>query len=1275
MLEDLQHRLPRLAEAFRANEDDLAARSMEALLHKLEQQELGIAFCGHISGGKSALINQLIGQDILPSRPTPSSANVVTVRPGTAPAQVHSRQGVVMEFDLQTDLNDVQAHCLDGEQIEHINIHVPFEQCHSAVSLVDTPGINTIDGARRLAEDPALIAADAVFYVMDYNHVQSEVNFRFTKYLKERGKPVFLVINQIDKHCDFELDFSYFKRSSLAGFTAWGIEPDGLFFTSVTEPEHPENQWNALKQQIQALFQHQADVISATVYTAARQLVDDHVRRLANKNADARQADQALLDQCADLEQTIMDYNQLRQKINEQEQRPVLLQEALEAEIRHVIDNARLTPFAVTQLVEKYIESRSPGFKVGFLFSGDKTRKEIEQRQAALYQELQQQASTQLEWHLRDTMAKTAEAQGLTDSAYMEATQAFRVTWEPSLIDSVLRDGATLSQEYVHNFTRDLANAIKAVFRREALALADEAVLAARRQSTAALAILTPQAAPLTEVVEALHRLEKAEQENRREQQRLTAMLSTNVGPIPVLQDLLKFRPELDTSPLSTLGQAIQSGKTEQTSDTTLAASSTGATATTTSAPSTLTPSLSPSRSAEGQSADGPAPSPSNSVLATTAATLRHSAEIIAPLPGFDHLSDALAQRADRLAANRFTVALFGAFSAGKSSVANALLGQMVLPVSPNPTTAAINKILPPTADHPHGSVCVQLKSFEDITTDVINALKACDQEATSLDEALQKIDRLTPMDIHPSAKPHYSFLLAVVRGLRAVREHLGRQLMIHLDEFNDYVASEEKACFVEWIELHYDCPMTRHGIMLVDTPGADSINARHTGVAFDYIKSADAVLFVTYYNSAFSHADRDFLMQLGRVKDTFAMDKMFFLVNAADLAKTGDELQEVVTHVTERVNECGIRNPRIYAVSSQAALLARLAAAGPLTASLAKTYLQRCVSLNAISTGEACPPTAEACPAGKVLTLSGFERLEEDFYHFTLHDLTGIAVTAAQGELQRCLSSLDEMIAAAHSDAGSRRIKRATYEATKGEIHHLLQSARTANETQRLHQEVAELLYYVKQRLFYRFGDIFGRYFNPAVLQDARGAITKKALQHNFSELLLTMERELAQELRATTLRTETYIHRRAEQFSAQLAQQIALKVPQCPLSPYEPQPLQTSALPGDQFAQAAASAASLLGQIKNPKDFFEGSGRHQFRQALEDQLQAPADAYIAAATEQMRTHYSEELQRILATVLHNTGQQIDDYFASLTAALSVDFDVAKAEAIQQELARAILA
>lgn len=149
----------------------------------------------------------------------------------------------------------------------------------------------------------------------------------------------------------------------------------------------------------------------------------------------------------------------------------------------------------------------------------------------------------------------------------------------------------------------------------------------------------------------------------------------------------------------------------------------------------------------------------------------------------------------------------------------------------------------------------------------------------------------------------------------------LGNTRRMSLKDFGQYVAVESRSCFVELAELYFDCPLTRQGITLVDTPGADSIHARHTETAFRYIKEADAVLFVTYYNHAFSRADREFLIQLGRVKDAFAMDKMFFVMNAADLAASAEEQEGVMDYLREQLLGYGIRHPRLFAVSSLLAL------------------------------------------------------------------------------------------------------------------------------------------------------------------------------------------------------------------------------------------------------------------------------------------------------------------------------------------------------------------
>ena len=68
-------------------------------------------------------------------------------------------------------------------------------------------------------------------------------------------------------------------------------------------------------------------------------------------------------------------------------------------------------------------------------------------------------------------------------------------------------------------------------------------------------------------------------------------------------------------------------------------------------------------------------------------------------MPALKHVQQEVIEKRRRVETKQFTVALFGAFSAGKSSFANALLGEKVLPV-PNPTTATINQILPVTEEN-----------------------------------------------------------------------------------------------------------------------------------------------------------------------------------------------------------------------------------------------------------------------------------------------------------------------------------------------------------------------------------------------------------------------------------------------------------------------------------------------------------------------------------------------------------------------------------------------
>ncbi|MCY7476117.1 hypothetical protein, partial [Paenibacillus larvae] len=73
------------------------------------------------------------------------------------------------------------------------------------------------------------------------------------------------------------------------------------------------------------------------------------------------------------------------------------------------------------------------------------------------------------------------------------------------------------------------------------------------------------------------------------------------------------------------------------------------------------------------------------------------------------------------------------------------------------------------------------------------------------------------------------TFLKAVDKGWEETSDHLGEEIRADIEGFSSYVAQEHKSCFVEEIGLHYASLLLEDGVRIVDTPGADSINARHT--------------------------------------------------------------------------------------------------------------------------------------------------------------------------------------------------------------------------------------------------------------------------------------------------------------------------------------------------------------------------------------------------------------------------------------------------------------
>jgi small GTP-binding protein len=1184
------------------------AQKAKQLAIKLQEREYAIAFCGHFSAGKSTMINTLIGENILPSSPIPTSANLVKVKAGEDYAKVYFNEGRPLYYKAPYDYSMVKTYCKNGDEITSIEISKSNTKLVSGTAILDTPGIDSTDDAHRIATESALHLADLVFYCMDYNHVQSEVNFMFTKELTEEGKEVFLVVNQIDKHREEELSFLQFQQSVKESFASWGVKPGRIFYTTLKEPNHPHNELKDLQSFITEKVLMKDQLLELSVSNSLKKLIQEQMVFESNQNKETIEKLEQKLSVLPEDE-----WNSLQAKIVELQRQLDIQMETLKEQKRKlelviidILKNAYLMPFQTRELAEKFLESRQREFKVGLLFSKNKTEQERQSRLQAFSSDMQEKAKSQLEWHLKDAITRFLKQEDINSADLLTKIQEYSVPFTSELLLNAEKKDARLSGEYVLNYTNDVAESLKKLARRELEPFMEDFL---KIQG----AKVSSRASKWEEELKVIKEFDHAwsELKNIMDSQQKSKNIMDHIVTESIKCDEIS---DQEIEKLLTLNEEFEiMTSTEKNRD--VAVDPTKKVEKTQVAPTEEVP----SRQAGLQVRD-------------VVTKLKSAANLLHDIPGFKTNSEELTLTSERLANRGFTIALFGAFSAGKSSFANALIGQKLLPVSPNPTTAAINKIMPVTEENKHGLVKVKFKSAENLLEEVKRSLHLFELSARSLDHAVQVIQSIDPTNtlLDVQGKVHYSFLTAFIRGYEFAKSHFGDTLQTQLEEFADYVAKEEKSCFVESIELYYDCELTRHGITLVDTPGADSINARHTGVAFDYIKNSDAILFVTYYNHAFSKADREFLIQLGRVKDTFSMDKMFFLVNAIDLARDEEEVQEVLGYVSEQLIQYGIRMPHVYPVSSILGLKEKL----------------------------------EVIQEGSRLT-----QFEERFYSFIEHDLTEIALYSALSDLNRVNHVLQAFIHNAKLNREKKESYLLTLQDQETAIENLLLSDdHEKNIQKRLNVETDELAFYIKQRVFYRFNDFFKEAFNPSLLKDD-GRSMKQALQRGLEEFLTSIGYDFAQELRATSLRIESFIEKLLVEVEQLVEGSIAEINKDISFQSYEKRAWKSIEFNNAFENLEAALFKKALSYFKNPKSFFERNEKRLMMEELEAILSPLANSYVEEGSDRLKEHYQE----VMHTEIHQLKEQISreclDYYEGLRAALSDETSISILEETEIKL------
>ncbi|GAB5519754.1 MAG: dynamin family protein [Rhodothermales bacterium] len=120
-------------------------------------------------------------------------------------------------------------------------------------------------------------------------------------------------------------------------------------------------------------------------------------------------------------------------------------------------------------------------------------------------------------------------------------------------------------------------------------------------------------------------------------------------------------------------------------------------------------------------------------------------------------------------------------------------------------------------------------------------------------------------------------------------------------------------------VERRYPSPMLKH-LELVDTPGTNSIIKQHQELTEAFVPRADLVLFVTSYDRPLTDSESQFLHFLREVWGK----RLVFVLNKADLARSADDLRQVINHIRSNAQELMHFEPEIFPVSAEQAYAAK---------------------------------------------------------------------------------------------------------------------------------------------------------------------------------------------------------------------------------------------------------------------------------------------------------------------------------------------------------------
>lgn len=822
--------------------------TINQVIKKVYLNQYTASFVGHFSAGKSTLINLLLEQDILPSSPVPTTSN-------TAIVSVADKQEIIANLENQqyTKLktyDEVKKMNRLNVDVESVEINFPSSKFKNGFTLQDTPGVDSNVATHQSTTEQFMYTSNILFYTVDYNHVQSALNFQFIKRMNDVGIPVIFIINQIDKHNEDEITFETFKQRVNKSIEDWDIKLTDIFY--VTKFDHPENELSRLSQYL----------VEKDNY---REPIENYVNRTVKFITEAQLGYiqnelQYILEQLNinedEFEQAYAKFQQ-NQAVSEEARllnNPDQLLSFLKQKRKDILDNAYIMTHDMREDIRHYLESMSDDFKVGGLLN--KKKKKQEEQEARLQNvvsKLQDKVNQQIRQPLREDMSFLTRFINSSEVNHDVLNQHYEI--DSSLFSNLYQPQTSISNTYVLTFSDEVLKAITNFVEKQSNPLFNQAIDHTQAQG------LTEETNDDLQIYE--HYIEL---------QNLKESLTT--------KNYQHYYIHMDDSLDKLIGRT-EANYIVESNDQVL--------------------------EKEEKASDE-----NSNERNTKKVNIQEALNIIEPVPLFDRTKNDIKDTLERLENKLVKIGVFGTFSAGKSSLINALLGGQYLVSSPNPTTAA-------TTELSYGEDSqITLKTEEQLLNELNQLIEYHNVSFESLEAFVQSdVQQLK----NKLEKNQLAFVSAAHKHFSMYKDMLdeGVKHTISQEEIKKWSAEDEFATFVKTVHINLPLEWLK-GKIIVDSLGLHSNNQRHTNEIEQILTSSDLILYVSYFNHSFTDNDKNFIEHMKEMNQLNENQAFKMVINAVDLAENSDDLAAVKHYVKDALTQVNLKSD-IFGVSSRQAL------------------------------------------------------------------------------------------------------------------------------------------------------------------------------------------------------------------------------------------------------------------------------------------------------------------------------------------------------------------